>query len=157
DGGVAKVRHHLAALVLEFRLADDEGHRAAAPSLLLEHVLGARAEGEHVAGADGAHVLELLLAVEEPAVVELHGAARLAQIAQPVGHRHEERGWRERAVVAGVGGVRILHRTGEFADLPGLYPQDAVRAPNAEEAAIDLRHGYRSMYCATSSRFQVAS
>src|SRR5262249_39607285 len=89
DGGVAKVRHHLAALVLEFRLADDEGHRAAAPSLLLEHVLGARAEGEHVAGADGAHVLELLLAVEEPAVVELHGAARLAQIAQPVGHRHE--------------------------------------------------------------------
>src|SRR5262249_25698403 len=76
DRRMARGGGHLAVLVAIVGLADDEGHRAAAPALLLEHVLGPRAEGEDVAGADGLHVLELLLAVQQALVVELHRAPR---------------------------------------------------------------------------------
>src|SRR5262249_19055395 len=76
DGGVAQVRHHLAALVRELGLSDDERHRSPSLALLLEHVPGPRAEREHVAGTDRSHVLELLLAVQEASVVELHRASR---------------------------------------------------------------------------------
>src|SRR3989442_14087975 len=69
DRGVARVRDDLAALVPELGLPDHEEHLAPAPPFLLEHVLGARAEREHVAGVDGSHVLELLLAVEQAPVV----------------------------------------------------------------------------------------
>src|SRR4029077_6994074 len=159
DGGVPHVGHDLAVLVAELRLADDERHGAATPSLLLEHLARARPEAEHVTGTDRPDVLEFLLAVQETAIVELHRAAGLAQVAHPVRDRHQERGGREGGLVVQVRRVRILHRAGELADLPALDPHHGLGAPHLEQAAIDLGHrpAYRLMCCATSSRFQVAS
>src|SRR2546426_12518667 len=66
DEGVARVRHHLVALVAVLAFHQDEQHLAAARALLLEDVFGERAHQERVAGVDGLQVLELLLPVEEP-------------------------------------------------------------------------------------------
>src|SRR5258705_2635552 len=74
DESVARVGHHLVALVAVLAFHQDEQHLAAARALLLEDVFGARAHPERVAGVDGFHVLELLLAVEEPAHFELYRA-----------------------------------------------------------------------------------
>src|SRR6266566_4890564 len=80
DESVARVGHHLVALVAVLAFHQDEQHLAAARALLLEDVFGARAHPERVAGVDGFHVLELLLAVEEPSHVELDGARELADL-----------------------------------------------------------------------------
>src|SRR5213593_3453224 len=74
DERVARVRHHLVPLVAVLALHEHEQHLPAARALLLEDVLGAGADPQHVAGADGLQVLELLLPVEQPAHVELDGA-----------------------------------------------------------------------------------
>src|SRR5438132_8042452 len=63
DEGVARVRHHLVALVAVLALHQDEQHLAAARALLLEDVLGARAHPERVDGVVGLHVLALLFTV----------------------------------------------------------------------------------------------
>src|SRR5207247_9711498 len=67
DERVARVRHDLVARVAVLALHQDQQHLAAARPLLLDDVPGARAPPKHVAGADGLHVLELLLAVSAPA------------------------------------------------------------------------------------------
>src|SRR5262249_11319882 len=140
DGRVARVGHHLAALVPVFRLADDEEHLPAPLPLLLEHLLGARAEGQDVAGADGLQVLELLLAVQEVAVVELDRRARLAEVADPVGDRHEEGRRRDRARGIAVLGLVVLHRLRELADLPELDLHRPFGPPHADQRTIDLGH-----------------
>src|SRR5437899_5573904 len=64
DEGAPAVGGHLAALVGELGLGDDEQHLPAALALLLEDVLRPPAGGQHVAGSDRPQVLELLLAVQ---------------------------------------------------------------------------------------------
>src|SRR6266849_4873739 len=63
DECVARVRRHLVTLVAILALHQHEQHLPAARALLLQDVLGARAHPQHVAGADGCQVLELLLTV----------------------------------------------------------------------------------------------
>src|SRR2546430_12760042 len=106
DQGVARVGHYLVALVTVLALHQDEQHLAAARALLLEDVFGARAHPERIAGVDGLHVLELLLDVEEPAHVELHGAPAAARRPLgPVRVRHLERGRRALHAASGNGVV----------------------------------------------------
>src|SRR5581483_574837 len=156
DRGVPRVRDDLAALVLVLGLADDEEHLAAALAGLLEDVLGPRAERQHVTGADWLHVLELLRPVEEAAEIELHGAPRLPEVADPVRDRHEERRRRDRRVGL-VRGVLVLHGARELADLPELDAHRPLGTPDTDQRAIDFGHGYNPINWATSSRFHVAS
>src|SRR3989441_6287071 len=140
DESVARVGHHLVALVAVLALHQDEQHLAAARALLLEDVFGARAHPERVARVDGLHVLELLLAVEEPAHVELdraHAAAR--RPLGPVRDRHQEGGRRER-LVAGEGGIVVLDGARELADLPVLHPHgvSGPHCPTAERSISQL-------------------
>src|SRR5213595_1189120 len=156
DQGVARVRHHLVALVTVLALHQDEQHLAAARALLLEDVLGARAHPERVAGVDGLHVLELLLAVEEPPHVELDGAhAAARRPLGPVRDRHQEGGRRER-LVAGESGVVVFDGARELADLPVLDVHGGLGPPLPDGRAVDLP-AHNPISCATISRFQVAS
>src|SRR2546422_370269 len=78
------------------------------------------APAERGAGVDGFHVLELLLAVEQPPHVELdgtHAAAR--RPLAPVRDGHEEGGRRERLVAREVG-IVVLDGARELADLAVL-------------------------------------
>src|SRR5581483_2045278 len=130
-------------------------HLAAALSGLLVRVLDARARLQDVTRPDGPDVLELLLPVEEPAIVELDGARPAHAALGPVRDRHEE-GRRCDRRVALVGGVRVLDRTRELANLPVLDAHRERRTPDAELLAIDL-HRQSPISCATISRFHVAS
>src|SRR5207247_10635414 len=71
DQGVARVRHHLVALVAVLALHQNEQHLAAARALLLEDVLAARAHPERVAGGGGLHALARLHTIGAPT----HGRA----------------------------------------------------------------------------------
>src|SRR2546427_8055744 len=156
DESVARVGHHLVALVAVLACHQDEQHLAAARALLLEDVLGARAHPERVAGVDGFHVLELLLAVEQPAHVELDGAhATARRPLGPVRDGHEEGGRRERLVAREVG-IVVLDGARELADLAVLDAHGGFGPPLPDGGAVDLP-AHNPINCATISRFQVAS
>src|SRR5713101_5212509 len=156
DERVARVGHHRVTLVAILALHQHEQHLPAARALLLEDVLGARAHPQHVAGADGFQVLELLLTVEESAHVELDGTHASARRAlPPVRDGHEEGRRRERPF-AREGRTVLLDGARELADLPVLDPHGGLRPPLPDRGAVDLP-AHKPMSCATISRFQVAS
>src|SRR5690242_20514182 len=82
--------------------------------------------------SDGPDVLELLLAVQEAAVVELHGRARLPHVAGPERHRHEEGRRRGSSLGRAIRRVVLLHGARELADLPELDVHRALGSPDAD-------------------------
>src|SRR5207244_10519441 len=83
-------------------------------------------------------VLELLLAVEEAEIVELHGRPRLPQVADPEREGHEERRRRERAVA--IDRLVVLHRARELADLPELDVHLRLGTPHTDQRTVDFGH-----------------
>src|SRR5579871_6233412 len=70
-------RDRLALLVLVLDLGDHEGHLTAAPTLFLVHVGYSRGSGQHVADENRLEELEILLAVENPADIEVRRRHRV--------------------------------------------------------------------------------
>src|SRR5262249_30714775 len=113
DEDVARQKHRLALGVRRLRLQDHEVERAARAGFLVD-VADATRQGQRLAEADRAHVLELLLAVDEGHEVESQLLECTRAARQRLGHEGDRIGERRRCRVGAlIGRIRVAQRPGE--------------------------------------------